>query len=132
MKVLDTTFLIDYEAGHPGTKAYLKAHVEQEFVIPSTVYLEFLLGDANPLVDPDLDELRAKIDWAGVYPVTKRTADAGAEAVGQLGSQSPDVDGTDATVIGVAIEVDGGIVAGDSELTHERTRRDLAVDVDTY
>lgn len=132
MKVLDTTFLIDYEAGHSGTKAYLQAHGDEEFLIPSTVYTEFLLGDANVLVDPDLDVLRAKIDWAAVHPVTKRTADAGAEAVAQLGSESLNVDGTDATVIGLAIEVDGGIVAGDADLTHEQTRRGLPVDVDTY
>ncbi|MFB6360176.1 MAG: PIN domain-containing protein [Halobacteriales archaeon] len=132
MKVLDTTFLIDYEAGHPGTKAYLQSHVDEEFVMPSTVYLEFLLGDANVVVDPDLDELRAKLDWADVLPVSKRTADAGAAAVSQLGSQSPNVDGTDASVVGLAIEVDGAIVAGDSDLTHERTRHDLPVDVETY
>lgn len=132
MRVLDTSFLIDYEAGHSGTEAYLRAHDDELYLIPSTVYTEFLLGDANVVIEPDLDGIRAKIDWAEVAPVTERTADAGAEAVAQLESQSPNVDGTDATVIGLAIEVDGTIVAGDADLTHESTRDGLPVDVETY
>lgn len=122
MRVLDSSFLIDYEQGRPGAAAYLEEHADEEFVIPSTVYTEYLLGEANAAPLPDLAAVRAEIDWTQVRSVTAETADLGVEAVADLPPEAPHLDGVDATVVGVARELGAPIVAGESDFTHEAVR----------
>lgn len=128
MKVLDASFLIDYEQGVPAAAAYLQDHPDEEFIVPSTVYTEYLLGEANGAPDPDLPAVRAEIDWMQVRPVTEETADRGVEAVAELPAEAPHLDGVDATVVGVARESGAPIVAGDSDFTHETVRARLNVE----
>ena len=64
--MLDASFLIDYEAGHPAAAAFLQENADEEFVIPSTMYAEYLLGEANAAPKPDLPRVRAEIDWVQV------------------------------------------------------------------
>lgn len=128
MKVLDASFLIDYEQGVAEAATYLQDHPDEEFIIPSTVYTEYLLGEANGASDPDLPAVRAEIDWTQVWTVTKETADRGVEAVAQLPASAPHVDGVDATVVGVAQESGAAIVAGESDFTHEAVRNRLNIE----
>lgn len=127
-KVLDASFLIDYEAGHPAAAAFLQENADKEFVVPSTVYAEYLLGEANAAPEPDLAGVRAEIDWAQVWNVTEDTVDLGIEAVASLPANAPHLDGVDATVVGVAREIDAPIVAGDGDFTHESVRNNLNVE----
>jgi predicted nucleic acid-binding protein len=129
VKVLDSSFLIDYESGEPGAAAFLQANADEEFVIPSTVYTEYLLGEANAAPRPDLPAVRAEIDWTQVRPVTEETADRGAEAVAELPANAPHLDGVDATVVGVARETGAPIVAGESDFTHDAVRERLNVEL---
>lgn len=128
MKVLDSSFLIDYENGHPDAATFLEENVDDAFVLPSTVYTEYLLGEANAAPDPDLPAVRAEIDWAQVWTVTRETADLGLEAVAELPADAPHLDGVDATVVGVARETGAPIVAGESDFTHEAVREQLSVE----
>jgi predicted nucleic acid-binding protein len=128
VKVLDASFLIDYEQGVPETATYLQDHSDEEFIIPSTVYTKYLLGEANGAPDPNLPAVRAEIDWTQVWTVTKETADRGIEAVAELPASAPHLDGVDATVVGVARESGAPIVAGDSDFTHEAVRTHLNVE----
>lgn len=130
MKVLDASFLIDYEHGEPATAAYLQDNADEAFFVPSTVYAEYLLGEANAAPNPDLPGVRAEIGWAEIQPVTKETADLGLEAIAKLPDDAPHFDGVDATVVGVAREVGAPIVAGDSDFTHEAVLDQL--DVEPY
>lgn len=50
MKVLDSSFLIDYESGKPEAAAFLQENADEEFIIPSTVYTEYLLVRRMPLL----------------------------------------------------------------------------------
>lgn len=129
MKVLDASFLIDYENGEPEAAAFLHDNADEEFIVPSTVYTEYLLGEANAAPEPDLSAVRAEIDWTQVWPVTKETADLGVEAVAELPAGAPHLDGVDATVVGVARETDAPIVAGESDFTHEVVRDRLNVEL---
>jgi len=129
VKVLDSSFLIDYENGESEAAAFLHDNAEEEFVIPSSVYTEYLLGEANAAPEPDLPAIRAEIDWTQVWPVTKETADLGVEAVAELPAGAPHLDGVDATVVGVAREIDAPIVAGESDFTHEAIRDRLNVEL---
>jgi len=129
VKVLDASFLIDYENGEADAAAFLQDNADEEFIIPSTVYTEFLLGEANAAPEPDLPAVRAEIDWTQVWPVTKETADLGVKAVAELTAGAPHLDGIDATVVGVAREIDAPIVAGESDFTHEAVRDRLNVEL---
>lgn len=130
MKVLDASFLIDYEHGVEATAAYLQDHADEAFVVPSTVYAEYLLGEANAVSEPDLPAVRAELEWTEVWPVTRETADLGVETAAELSPEAPHIDGVDATVLGVAREAGAPIVAGDSDFTHEAVRE--VVDVEPY
>lgn len=129
MKVLDSSFLIDYESGEPEAAAFLQENADEEFIIPSTVYTEYLLGEANAAPEPDLPAVRAEIDWTQVWSVTKETADLGVEAVSELPANAPHLDGVDATVVGVAREIGAPIVASESDFTHEAVRDRLNVEL---
>lgn len=129
MKVLDSSFLIDYEQGVPEAAAYLQENSDEEFVIPSTVYTEYLLGEANGAPDPDLPAVRAEIDWTQVWDVTTDTADLGVEAIAELPADAPHFDGVDATVVGVAQEIGASIVASESDFTHKTVRTHLNVEL---
>lgn len=129
MKVLDASFLIDYENGEPEAAAFLQDNADEEFIIPSTVYTEYLLGEANAAPEPDLPAVRAEIDWTQVWTVTKETADLGVEAVAELPADAPHLDGVDATVIGVAREIGAPIVSGESDFTHDAIRDRLNVEL---
>jgi hypothetical protein len=128
VKVLDSSFLIDYEQGVTEAAAFLQHNSDEEFVIPATVYTEYLLGEANGAPDPDLPAVRAEIDWAQVWTVTNETADLGVEAVADLPDRAPHLDGLDATVVGVATEIGAPIVAGESDFTHDAVRDELNVE----
>lgn len=130
MKVLDSSFLIDYERGVPEAASYLRANADEKFVVPSTVYTEYLLGEANAAPEPNLTAVRAELAWARIRDVTRETADLGIEAVAELPAEAPHLDGVDATVVGVALEAGAPIVAGDSDFTHEAVRDRL--DVEPY
>lgn len=130
MKVLDASFLIDYEHGREATAQYLPAHDDDEFVIPSPVYGEYLLGEANAAPDPNLARVRAELDWTEVWPVSKETVDLGLARVAELPANAPHLDGVDVTVVGVSEEVGAPIVAGESDFTHEAVRAHL--DIERY
>jgi predicted nucleic acid-binding protein len=129
VKVLDSSFLIDYESGETESAAFLQGNADEEFTVPSTVYTEYLLGEANAAPEPNLPAVRAEIDWAQVWTVTEETADLGVEAVAELPADAPHMDGIDATVVGVAREIGAPIVAGESDFTHDAVRDRLNVEL---
>jgi hypothetical protein len=89
VKVLDASFLIGYENGETDAAAFLQDNADEEFIIPSTIYTEYLLGEANAAPEPDLPAVRAETDWTQVWPVTKETADLGVAAVADLPAGAP-------------------------------------------
>ena len=129
MKVLNSSFLVDYERGDPGAVTLLKDNSDEEFVIPATVYTEYLLGEANAAPEPDLPAVRAEVDWTRAWPITEETAGLGVAAVAELPASAPHLDGVDATVVGVAREADAPIVAGESDFTHDAVRDRLNVEL---
>lgn len=130
MKVLDNTFLIDYDNGVEETRAYFEIHIDAEFVTPAPVYTEFLIGDVHGDYDTDLDVLAQNIEWVDVIEVNKRIARLAADVADEIGEQGPELTAVDTLVAATAREVGGTVVSRDSDHTHEATR--AVVDVDTY
>jgi predicted nucleic acid-binding protein len=128
MKVLDASFLIDYEAGVEATKEYLLAHDEEVFVIPSVTLLEFLLGDVHGHEPTNLVAARELLGWAEVHPVTERTVVLAAEAADEIGPQGPRLSAPDALGVGTARELGATLVSRDRDQTHPETAAVVEVD----
>ncbi|WP_423747265.1 PIN domain-containing protein (plasmid) [Haladaptatus sp. SPP-AMP-3] len=131
MKVLDTSFLIDYLAGVESTKTFYKeaGGAEEQWIIPLVAYAEVLVGAGN-LPNGDVDGVRAALSWGGVYTTDKRTAIAAGKIVDEIAPGGPYLDGPDALIAAVGRELDAPIVSGDGDLTHEETRK--VIDVEKY
>lgn len=129
MKVLDSSFLMDYEDGHPATKAYLLDHDDEEFVVPTPIYAEFLLGGVYG-VKSTPDEARQHLEWVEVYPVSEETGDHATEIADEIDAHGPRLSPIDALVAGVSRELDAPLVTNDSDHTHPSCRNVL--DIERY
>lgn len=130
MKVLDSSFLMDYEHGDPATKQYLQDNSDERFVVPSIVYAEFLIGFALA-TDHTVADGRRALSWIDeVAPVDDETAESTAAVVEEVNDQGHALTGVDAVVAGVARERNAPIVAGDSDLTADAVR--TVLDIERY
>lgn len=102
MKVLGSSFLMEYESGHPTTKTYLEANSSDEFVIPSSSNIEFLLGAVYGTGDLTVTRARQALNWATVAPITKQTVFAAIDVAEGAGPQALQLPRIDAVVVGLA------------------------------
>jgi predicted nucleic acid-binding protein len=130
MKVLDASFLIDYDDGVAEVKDYLLNHPDEEFLIPSVILTGFLLGDVHSRGPTDLPAMRQNVSWGDVYAIDEQTAVTAAEVADDIGPQGPQLNAIDALVAAVAREVGGTVVSNDRHLTHPEIKK--VVDVDEY
>lgn len=131
LRVLDTTFLIDYLDGDDATREYYESNgaETERWVLPVPAYAE-VLGGAGNLPNGDLEGVRAALAWAEPYAVDERSARIAGEIAAEVAPGGPLLDGVDALIAGVGRELDSPVVAGDSDLTHEETKR--VVNVEEY
>lgn len=129
MKVLDATFLIDYLDGVEATKEFYEtAGAENErWVIPVPAYAEALVGEGN-LPNGDVAGARADLSWGEKYEVDERTAVTAGEIADEVGPGGPYLDGLDALIAAVGRELDAPVVSADGDLTHEETKKVVAVE----
>ena len=129
MKVLDATFLIDYLDGVEATKEFYEtAGAENErWVIPVPAYAEALVGEGN-LPNGDVAGARADLSWGETYEVDERTAVTAGEIADEVGPAGPYLDGLDALIAAVGRELDAPVVSADGDLTHEETKKVVAVE----
>lgn len=120
---------MDYEDGHPATKEYLLDHGDEEFVVPSPIYTEFLLGGVYGR-DSSPEQARQNLEWVEVYPVSEETADHATEIADEIDSQGPHLSAIDALVAAVSRELGAPLVTSDSDHTHSSCQNVL--DVDEY
>jgi len=127
MKVLDATFLIDYLGGVEATADYLRANEDERFVFPAPAYAEVLVGEGN---DPSGDVAAAKADlsWGEVYEPNEETAVIAGEIAAEIGPQGPFLAGMDGLIAATGRELGAPVVTNDSDLTHEVTKRVVAVE----
>jgi predicted nucleic acid-binding protein len=131
MRVLDTTFLIDYLDGVEATREFYEARGGESgrWIVPVPVYAEVLVGEGN-LPGGDVAGARNDLAWVEPYAVDEQTAVMAGEIADRIDPEGPFLDGPDALVAAVGKELDAPVVAADSDLTHEETRK--VVDVEEY
>ncbi|WP_435076365.1 PIN domain-containing protein [Halococcus sp. AFM35] len=130
MKVLDTSFLIDYGNGVDAAGEYLRTNEDDVFVIPAPVYTEYLLGTVHSDADTDIAAARQELAWGEVAAVTEEMAVVAAAIADEIGPQGPNLAAVDALVAAVGREFGAPVVSGDSDLTHAETRK--AIRTETY
>lgn len=128
MKVLDTSFLIDYGNEVEAAGEYLVAHDEERFVLPAPVYTEYLLGTVHSDAPTEISEARHELAWGEVVEITAETAVTAAEIAAEIGPQGPNLAAVDALVAAVGRELGAVVVSGDSDLTHDETKAVIAVE----
>ena len=131
MKVLDTTFLIDYLDGIEATREFFEANggAETRWIVPVPSLAEVLVGEGNLPVG-DVDGARADLAWVDVHPTDERTAVTAGHIADEIAPDGPYLDGPDSLIAAVGRELDAPVVSGDGDLTHEETKR--VVDVEEY
>ena len=127
MKVLDTSFLIEYGKGNPDVKDYLVEHSGERFVLPAPAYIEYLLGGAYA-TDSTVQEARQEIAWTHVSSVTKEPFELAAEIADELPPEAPCVDALMLSSRHRPRALEQMSSPLDGDLTHEATRTVIGVD----
>lgn len=131
MKVVDTTFLIDYLADHDTVREYLETNPDV-YVTPAPAFTEVLLGEAykSDQSTVDFPGARAALDFVDVLAVDEQLAVRAAEFAGDVYPPGPKMGAVDAIVGALARRESATAVSADSDLTHDETKQVL--DVDEY
>jgi len=129
MKVLDTTFLIDYLDGVEATKEFYESNGgdDEHWVMPVPAYAEVLVGEGN-LPNGDVVGARADLSWAEPYTVDAELAESAAEIADEIPPGGPYLDGPDALIAAVGRQLDAPVVSADGDLTHPETKKLIAVE----
>lgn len=129
MKVLDATFLIDYLDGVEATRQFYADNGGDQirWTVPVPALAAVLVGEGN-LPNGDVDGARADLLWVTVHPIDERTAVTAGQIADEITPGGPYLDGPDALIAAVGRELDAPVVARDGDLTHEGTKRVVAVE----
>lgn len=131
MKVLDTTFLIDYLDNSDDATQYLTAHSTEEYIIPLPAYAEVVVGgEGNHPGTADIPDVTNALARGEIYDVTERHAVLGGEIAAEIGTEGPYLGGCDALIAAVGRELDVPVVSDDQDLTHAETKKVL--DIEEY
>jgi len=131
MRVVDTTFLIDYLADHDAVRQYLEDRPDV-YVTPAPVYAEVLQGEAyrSDQSTVDVPGARNALGFVDVLEVDERLSVSAAEFAGDVFPPGPKMGAVDALVGALARRENATVVSHDSDLTHPETRN--VIDVDRY
>jgi predicted nucleic acid-binding protein len=129
MKILDTSFLIDYLDGVEATRQFYESNGAEavRWIVPAPALTEVLVGEGN-LPDGDVDGTLLDLGWVDVQPIDRRTAITAGRITDEIPAGGPYLDGVDALIAAVGRELDAPVVSGDADLTHPVTQQVVAVE----
>jgi predicted nucleic acid-binding protein len=131
MKVVDTTFLIDYLDDHDAVRDYLGTHPDV-YVTPAPALTEVLQGEAykSDHSTVDVPGARSALEFVDVLGIDEQLSVAAAEFASDVYPPGPKIGAVDAIVGALARREGATVVSNDSDLTHAETK--AVVDVDGY
>jgi predicted nucleic acid-binding protein len=129
VKVLDSSYLIDYLNGTEAAAEFYETHggADEHWVMPAPAYAETIVGIGN-LPDGDVQAAISNLAWGEVHAVDKETAVMAAEIADEISPQGPFLSGMDGLIAAVGRELDAPVVSADTNLTHEETKNVLAIE----
>lgn len=131
MKVLDTTFLIDYLDGLESTREFYEEQGGDQirWIVPVPALAEILVGEGNR-PNGDVDSAREDLAWTDVQPVNQQTAITAGKIADEIAPGGPYLDGPDALIAAVGRILNAPVVSEDGDLTHAETKQ--VVNVEEY
>jgi predicted nucleic acid-binding protein len=131
MKVLDTSFLIDYLDGVEATKEFYEANGgdTEQWVMPVPAYAEVLVGEGN-LPNGDVAGAQVDLGWAKPYATDAELAAIAGAIADEIAPEGPYLDGPDALIAAVGREAGAPVVSRDGDLTHPETK--AVIEVEEY
>lgn len=112
MRLLETSYLVDYEKGREAAKSYFQAHDHGTFVASTVSVFELAFGvvwDGRR----ELRELRESLVWVDFLDLTVSDAIEGARVQAELQSAGERIPIGDVMIAGVARNRGATLVAGD-------------------
>ena len=115
MKLVDSSFLIDYARGDEAAIAYLTAH-DQEVIGASTIVLSELYRGLMITQEMTQEEAMSKYEWVEPVAFTNETAAEAAEIYVELRTAGEMINRSDIYIAGTARALGVPLVVGDSHL----------------
>jgi predicted nucleic acid-binding protein len=124
MKLLETSYLVDYERGREEARTYFEAHQRDALAASTVSIFELAFGVACD-GDGDLDELRDSLLWVDVLDFSVGDAFEAARIQAELQAAGDRLPIGDLMIAGVARNRGATLVTGDA---HFDRVEDLSVD----
>jgi predicted nucleic acid-binding protein len=112
VKLVDSSFLVDYARGDDAAIAYLAAH-DEEVIGASTVVLSELYRGLMITRDMAREEAMSKYEWVEAVPFTNETAAEAAEIDVELRADGEMINKSDVYIAGTARSLGVPLVVGD-------------------
>jgi len=112
MRLLETSYLVDYEKGREAARAYFDAHAHEEFAASTVSVFELafaLVWDERR----ELAELRESLVWVDFLDLSVADAIEGANVQAELQSRGERIPIGDVMIAGVARNRGATLVASD-------------------
>jgi predicted nucleic acid-binding protein len=115
MKLLDTTFLIDYLSGDAGVESYLETYEDGDLVT-TTINIKELAVGAQIAGDGSKHDLLSRFGWLRIHPFTVDHAilagqiESDLRADGAISSERIDDLTGDILIAAVAADADGTVI----------------------
>lgn len=113
MKLLETSYLVDYERGHDSAKSYFDAHTDEPLMASTVSMFELAFGvvwDGRRT----LSELRDSLSWVEFVEFGVEDALEGARILSERQDEGERIPIPDAMVAGVARNRGATLVAADA------------------
>ena len=113
MKLVDSSFLVDYARGDEAAIAYLATH-DEEVIGASTIVLSELYRGLMITQDMTQEEAMSKYEWVEPVAFTKETAAEAAKIYVELRTDGEMINRSDIFIAGTARALEVPFVVGDN------------------
>ncbi|WP_331234237.1 PIN domain-containing protein [Natronorarus salvus] len=118
----DSSFLLDYlDEDRPasiGTKAFLEAHPDADYRLPTVAFFEVLRGGARLRGARGVTDLIEQLSWADRLPLTDAGAREAALVAGELARAGQEINLGDVLIAGPVREAGGTVLTRDAHFDH--------------
>lgn len=114
MKILDTSFLVDYLHEQPYTLEYLEANPQTQYAVPTIALYELYAGALrSDSTDETISTIVDALDWADPVAFNDQSAREAADVRSKLLDQGSPIPAPDTLIAGVARALGGELIATD-------------------
>lgn len=118
MKVLETSFLVDYLNEVPYTLDYLEAHAQARYVVPTIALYELYAGAIrSDATSETIDTVTTALEWADAVAFDDHGAREAADIRAVLLDRGEPIPAPDILNAGIARALDGELIATDEHFS---------------